>query len=62
MDLNNNASGICRITCSIFCLEFLFFVFLCLGLAGLNCCDASKIAQTAQIVCFMVVFYHRLDV
>lgn len=42
----------------------MFFFFFLLGtLAGWNCCcGASKIAQTAHTVCFMVMFYDRLDV
>lgn len=42
----------------------LCFFFSLLGtLAGWNCCcGASKIAQTAHKVCFMVVFNDRLDV
>ena len=45
-------------------LYMLCFFFSLLGtLAGWNCCcGASKIAQTAHTVCFMVVFSDRLDV
>lgn len=41
----------------------MFFFSLLGTLAGWNCCcGASKIAQTAHTVCFMVMFYDRLDV
>ncbi|MEQ2197360.1 hypothetical protein XENOCAPTIV_028269 [Xenoophorus captivus] len=62
MDFRLNASGICRIiTCPTLCLvPVMFFAW-----------DSSwmelllwhfKIAQTEQLVCFMVMFYYRLDV
>lgn len=40
----------------------MFFFSLLGTLAGWNCCcGASKIAQTAHTVCFMVVFSDKLD-
>lgn len=51
------AFGICRpIICSTFCLVHVKKKFFSLlgTLAGWKCCGASKIAQTAHTVCFMV--------
>lgn len=60
MDFRIKASGICRIIVPPSVSYLLCSLFG--TLAGWSCCGTSKIAQTAQLVCFMVVFYYRLDV